>query len=77
MQELSGYLQSKMKVVAPNLATLIGDTVGARLISHAGQLFNMCSEFRTSVVDPDPHPNKIAIRIKIYKLDPDPHYLHK
>merc|ERR1712241_1008732 len=28
-------------VVAPNLATLIGDTVGARLISHAGSLTNL------------------------------------
>ena len=25
-----------MKIVAPNLGTLIGDTVAARLISHAG-----------------------------------------
>lgn len=40
-KELSGYLQNKMKVVAPNLATLIGDTVGARLISHAGSLTNL------------------------------------
>merc|ERR1712059_46200 len=38
---LSAYLQSKMSVVAPNLATLIGDTVGARLISHAGSLTNL------------------------------------
>ena len=27
--------------VAPNLAALIGDTVGARLISHAGSLTNL------------------------------------
>jgi len=27
--------------VAPNLATLIGDIVGARLISHAGSLTNL------------------------------------
>merc|ERR1712117_439528 len=38
---LSGYLQNKMSLVAPNLATLIGDTVGARLISHAGSLTNL------------------------------------
>merc|ERR1712130_115105 len=31
-KELSTYLRSKMSVVAPNLAVLIGDTVGARLI---------------------------------------------
>jgi nucleolar protein 56 len=30
-----------MNVVAPNLAALIGDTVGARLISHAGSLTNL------------------------------------
>jgi len=40
-KELSAYLQSKMSLVAPNLATLIGDTVGARLISHAGSLTNL------------------------------------
>merc|ERR1712228_240783 len=33
--------QSKMGQVAPNLATLIGDVVGARLISHAGSLTNI------------------------------------
>merc|ERR1712179_326926 len=40
-KELSSYLQNKMSVVAPNLAVLIGDTVGARLISHAGSLTNL------------------------------------
>jgi len=40
-KELSAYLRSKMSLVAPNLATLIGDTVGARLISHAGSLTNL------------------------------------
>jgi nucleolar protein 56 len=30
-----------MSCVAPNLAALIGDTVGARLISHAGSLTNL------------------------------------
>merc|ERR1712060_483169 len=40
-KELSSYLQNKMALVAPNLATLIGDTVGARLISHAGSLTNL------------------------------------
>merc|ERR1712130_506875 len=40
-KELSSYLQSKMGQVAPNLATLIGDVVGARLISHAGSLPNL------------------------------------
>nr|CAD7260723.1 unnamed protein product [Timema shepardi] len=40
-KELSGYLATKMQDVAPNLATLIGDQVGARLIAHAGSLTNL------------------------------------
>merc|ERR1712184_37971 len=40
-KELAKYLQDKMGNVAPNLATLIGDVVGARLISHAGSLANL------------------------------------
>lgn len=39
--ELSEYLSSKMNNVAPNLTTLIGEQVGARLISHAGSLTNL------------------------------------
>ncbi|XP_062612283.1 nucleolar protein 56-like [Saccostrea cucullata] len=38
---LADYLRSKMKAVAPNLGTLIGDQVGARLIAHAGSLTNL------------------------------------
>lgn len=40
-KSLQAYLSSKMAVVAPNLAALIGDTVGARLISKAGSLANL------------------------------------
>merc|ERR1711868_6124 len=40
-KELSNYLRSKMSVVAPNLAVLIGEIIGARLISHAGSLTNL------------------------------------
>ncbi|KAF2500024.1 Nop-domain-containing protein [Lophium mytilinum] len=40
-KSLTHYLSSKMNVVAPNLAALIGDTVGARLISKAGSLTNL------------------------------------
>jgi nucleolar protein 56 len=39
--KLHAYLTSKMNVVAPNLSTLIGELVGARLISHAGSLTNL------------------------------------
>lgn len=38
---LGAYLADKMGAVAPNLAALVGDTVGARLISHAGSLVNL------------------------------------
>merc|ERR1712007_347754 len=38
---LQEYLQDKMASVAPNLATLVGETIGARLISHAGSLTNL------------------------------------
>ena len=38
---LHAYLVKKMFDVAPNLSTLIGETVGARLISHAGSLTNL------------------------------------
>lgn len=41
-KSLHGYLVSKMGIVAPNLAALIGEVVGARLISHAGSLTNLC-----------------------------------
>merc|ERR1712039_121568 len=38
---LHEYLKAKMGAVAPNLTMLIGDAVGARLISHAGSLTNL------------------------------------
>jgi len=38
---LQGYLSSKLKTVAPNLSTLIGDVVAARLIQKAGSLTNL------------------------------------
>jgi len=40
-KQLMAYLQSRMHNIAPNLSTLIGETVGARLISHAGSLINL------------------------------------
>ncbi|GAA5886123.1 hypothetical protein JCM6882_004272 [Rhodosporidiobolus microsporus] len=48
-KSLQKYLSEKMGVVAPNLAALIGDTVGARLISHAGSLTNL-SKYPASTV---------------------------
>merc|ERR1712071_52945 len=40
-KELQEYLRSKMHTIAPNLSALIGEQVGARLISHAGSLTNL------------------------------------
>ena len=40
-QQLSSYLSSRMAAIAPNLTTLVGDLVGARLIAHAGSLMNL------------------------------------
>ncbi|CAF0974606.1 unnamed protein product [Didymodactylos carnosus] len=40
-KSLQEYLRSKMTQVAPNLAVLIGEQVGARLIAHAGSLTNL------------------------------------
>ena len=48
-KQLSNYLGSRMGQVAPNLAALIGDTVGARLISKAGSLTNL-SKYPASTV---------------------------
>uniref|UniRef100_A0A3B3T6I0 Nucleolar protein 5A n=1 Tax=Paramormyrops kingsleyae TaxID=1676925 RepID=A0A3B3T6I0_9TELE len=39
--ELQEYLRSKMGQVVPNLATLIGEVVGARLISYTSSLTNL------------------------------------
>jgi len=40
-QLLREYLIQRMHNVAPNLSALVGETVGARLISHAGSLTNL------------------------------------
>merc|ERR1712028_86343 len=47
--DLHEYLKTKMICVAPNLSTLIGEMVGARLISHAGSLTNL-SKYPASTV---------------------------
>jgi len=40
-KKLHNYLLEKMNLCAPNLSALIGEQVGARLISHAGSLTNL------------------------------------
>jgi nucleolar protein 56 len=46
---LSEYLKQRMNAVAPNLASLIGDIVGSKLISHAGGLTNL-SKYPASTI---------------------------
>jgi nucleolar protein 56 len=48
-KELANYLAEKMNVVAPSLTSLIGERIGARLISHAGSLRNL-SKYPASTV---------------------------
>jgi len=48
-KNLAGYLSDKMNIVAPNLSALIGDTVGARLISKAGSLTNLAKSPASTV----------------------------
>lgn len=43
------YLSKKLVGVAPNLSTMIGDRVSARLIAHAGSLMNL-AKFPASTI---------------------------
>ncbi|KAG9231067.1 putative nucleolar protein 58 [Amylocarpus encephaloides] len=40
-QQLSSYLTSRMQALAPNATELVGELVGARLISHAGSIMSL------------------------------------
>lgn len=37
--QLYDYLKNRMMAIAPNLTVMVGELVGARLISHAGELW--------------------------------------
>ncbi|OAA46311.1 nucleolar protein NOP58-like protein [Metarhizium rileyi] len=39
--QLSNYLETRMRAIAPNLTALVGYLVGARLIAHAGSLISL------------------------------------
>ncbi|KAL5488352.1 NOP58 [Sanghuangporus weigelae] len=47
--QLADYLRNRMQAIAPNLTALVGELVGARLISHAGSLLNL-AKFPASTV---------------------------
>lgn len=48
-KSLVSYLSEKMNAVAPSLTALLGERIGARLISHAGSLTNL-SKYPASTV---------------------------
>ena len=39
--QLYEYLKNRMLAIAPNLTAVVGELIGARLISHAGSLLNL------------------------------------
>lgn len=39
--ELYDYLKKRMMAIAPNLTLMVGELVGARLLSHAGSLVSL------------------------------------
>lgn len=47
--QLSDYLRNRMQAIAPNLTSLVGELVGARLISHAGSLMNLAKHPASTV----------------------------
>jgi len=47
--QLYEYLKNRMLAVAPNLTALVGELVGARLISHAGSLLNLAKHPSSTV----------------------------
>merc|ERR1711944_236719 len=47
--QLYNYLKNRMVAIAPNLTVLVGELVGARLISHAGSLMNLAKHPASTV----------------------------
>lgn len=46
---LAEYLKFRMEAIAPNLTHMVGELVGARLISHAGSLVNLAKHPASTV----------------------------
>ncbi|OAA60917.1 nucleolar protein nop5 [Niveomyces insectorum RCEF 264] len=47
--QLAGYLESRMKAIAPNLTEIVGFLVGARLIAHTGSLMNLAKSAGSTI----------------------------
>ena len=48
-KEIQDYLKDRMEIVAPNLTSLIGENVAAKLISHSGSLATL-SKYPASTI---------------------------
>jgi nucleolar protein 56 len=48
-REIQEYLKGRMEIVAPNLTSLIGETIAAKLISHSGSLSTL-SKYPASTI---------------------------
>jgi len=48
---LYDYLKHRMMAIAPNVTALVGELVGARLISHAGMLSQLVFMFTVFIVN--------------------------
>jgi nucleolar protein 58 len=46
---LADYLSQRMQAISPNLTFMVGELVGARLISHAGSLMNLAKHPSSTV----------------------------
>lgn len=51
--QLYDYLKNRMMAIAPNLTVMVGELVGARLISHAGESA-VCSCNTCTITTPPP-----------------------
>lgn len=47
--QLADYLRARMAAIAPNLTALVGELVGARLVSHAGSLVSLAKQPASTV----------------------------
>lgn len=46
---LAEYLRSRMQAIAPNLTSLVGELVGARMVQHAGSIMNLAKHPASTV----------------------------
>ncbi|KFA60875.1 hypothetical protein S40285_04843 [Stachybotrys chlorohalonatus IBT 40285] len=47
--EITSYLESRMRAIAPNLTALVGYLVGARLIAHTGSLISLAKSAGSTI----------------------------